>query len=365
MVPGSEPLVMTHIGIPLNEVEDLLLDSVAYRQASRILLPNQRDVRGRPLTPLHGGHVGLLCTAGMLNGVFGDGEDRHIAHWRSVKFTDHWEEEQEDGTKILHDRERFSHELTLVFADVCGSSSAHRVYRYPRATTTLHVTGRTKVNLISCNFCPSAAYCFMDAESPRTKGPQPREGTQMEGLDLEHVIERARGHDPEALGEIYRQNVRRVFGLCRHMLDSRERAEDATSEVFVKLQRSIESYDGSIPFARWLLRVAGNQCIDVLRRQRRRRQLIVEGENENTVLEAPSREPSPLGAVLSKEERVRVRNAIAGLPDNFRLPLVLRYYSELSYDEIARELGLEKNNVATLIFRAKQELRGKLTRGSK
>jgi RNA polymerase sigma-70 factor, ECF subfamily len=187
----------------------------------------------------------------------------------------------------------------------------------------------------------------------------------MEGLDLEHVIERAQGHDAEALGEIYRQYVRRVFGLCRHMLDSRERAEDATSEVFLKLQRSIESYDGSIPFARWLLRVAGNQCIDVLRRQRRRGQLIVEGENENTVLEAPSAEPSPLGAVMSKEERVRVRDAIAGLPDNFRLPLVLRYYSELSYDEIARELGLEKNNVATLIFRAKQELRRKLARGSK
>ena len=57
MVPGSEPLVMTHLGIPLDEVEDLLLDSAAYRQASRILLPKQRDVRGRPLTPLHGGHV--------------------------------------------------------------------------------------------------------------------------------------------------------------------------------------------------------------------------------------------------------------------------------------------------------------------
>src|SRR4029077_3204477 len=57
----------------------------------------------------------LLCTAGMLNGIFGEGENRHIAHWRSVKFTDHWEEEDEDGTKILHDRERFSHELTPVF----------------------------------------------------------------------------------------------------------------------------------------------------------------------------------------------------------------------------------------------------------
>ena len=117
-VPASGPVAVVHTGIPLDEVEDLLLESAAYRQASRVLLPKQRDVRGRPLTPLHGGHVGLLCTAGMLNGVFGEGEDRHIAHWRSVKFTDHWEEEEDgDGTRILHDRERFSHELTLVFAN--------------------------------------------------------------------------------------------------------------------------------------------------------------------------------------------------------------------------------------------------------
>jgi hypothetical protein len=116
-IPNSGPVTLTNLGIPLDEVEDLLPDSAAYRQASRLLLPQHRDVRGRPLTPLHGGHVGLLCTAGMLNGVFGEGEDRHIAHWRSVKFTDHWEEEEKDGTKILHDRERFSHELTLVFAN--------------------------------------------------------------------------------------------------------------------------------------------------------------------------------------------------------------------------------------------------------
>jgi hypothetical protein len=116
-VPASEPVVLTNMGIPLDEVEDLLPESAAYRQAGRVLLPKLNDVRGRPLTPLHGGHVGLLCTAGMLNGVFGEGQGRHIAHWRSLKFTDHWEEEEEDGTKILHDRERFSHELTLVFAN--------------------------------------------------------------------------------------------------------------------------------------------------------------------------------------------------------------------------------------------------------
>jgi hypothetical protein len=115
-VPASGVAMLTNSGIPLDDVEDLLLRSAAYRQCRRVLLHEHSSVRGRPLTPLHGGHVGLLCTAGLLNGVFGEGEQRHIAFWRSVKFVDHWEEQDGDAT-ILHDRERFSHELTLIFAD--------------------------------------------------------------------------------------------------------------------------------------------------------------------------------------------------------------------------------------------------------
>jgi len=207
----------------------------------------------------------------------------------------------------------------------------------------------------------------MDARRNKAKEPQPSLGKaeQMEELDLETVIERARSHDAEALGEIYRRYGRRVFGLCRYLLNSRESAEDATSEVFLKVQRSIESYDGSIPFAKWLARVAGNQCIDALRRRQRRRQLIVEGEDEGMVTEAVGPEPSPLGAVLSTEARAQVRDAIARLPKSYRVPLVLRYYSELSYNEIAQQLGLQKNYVAALIFRAKQELRRQLVPRSK
>jgi RNA polymerase sigma-70 factor, ECF subfamily len=206
----------------------------------------------------------------------------------------------------------------------------------------------------------------MDLKRNKAKGPQPREGRAepMEGEDLESVIERAQGHDAEALGEIHRRYLRRVFGLCRYMLDSRESAEDAASEVFLKLQGSIGSYDGSIPFPRWLLRVAGNQCIDVLRRRRRGQKVIVEAEDGATV-EATSSEPSPLGALINIEEKAQLQAAIARLPENHRVPLVLRYYSELSYDEIGQQLGLQKNNVAALIFRAKQELRRKLAHGSK
>jgi RNA polymerase sigma-70 factor (ECF subfamily) len=207
----------------------------------------------------------------------------------------------------------------------------------------------------------------MDAKRNMAKEPQPREGetSQMEGLGLESLIQRARGHDVEAMGEIYRRYVRRVFGLCRYMLNSRESAEDATSEVFLKLQRSIASYDGSIPFPRWLLRVAGNQCIDALRRRQRGQKVFMELEEGAAIIEPASSEPSPLGAFIRTQEKAQVRAAIERLEENHRVPLVLRYYGELSYDEIAQELGLERNNVAVLIFRAKQELRRRLAPRSK
>lgn len=207
----------------------------------------------------------------------------------------------------------------------------------------------------------------MDANRNMAKDPQPRggESKRMEGLGLESVIERAQSHDAEALAEIYRRYVKRVFGLCRYMLNSRESAEDATSEVFLKLQRSIVGYDGSIPFPRWLLRVAGNQCIDALRRRQRGLKVFVEVENGSAVIDAASSEPSPLGAVISTQERAQVRDTIARLPENYRVPLILRYYGELSYDEIAQELDLEKNYVAALIFRAKKELRRTLAPRSK
>ena len=112
--PPSGPVRLVHRGLPLDLIEDLLPKSSAYRQASAVLFAQQADVTGRPLTPLHGGHVGLLCTAGMLNGIFGDGEARHIAHWQSVKLVDKSEEE-EDGKTVIREKERFSNELTLVF----------------------------------------------------------------------------------------------------------------------------------------------------------------------------------------------------------------------------------------------------------
>ena len=115
-VPASAPASFIYQGLPLDEIEDKLLESSAYRQVKRILLREKATVHGRPLTPLHGGHVGLLCTAGMLNGVFGEGELRHIANWQSRKYTQTWQEEDE-GKNVHHTREYFAHECTLLWAN--------------------------------------------------------------------------------------------------------------------------------------------------------------------------------------------------------------------------------------------------------
>jgi hypothetical protein len=115
-VPPSPPAAFVYRGLPLDEIEDKLLESSAYRQVRRILLRERGQVHGRPLTPLHGGHVGLLCTAGMLNGVFGEGDLRHVANWQSRKYTSMWTEEN-DGNNVRHIREYFSHECALLWSN--------------------------------------------------------------------------------------------------------------------------------------------------------------------------------------------------------------------------------------------------------
>jgi hypothetical protein len=114
-VPVSGPAHLVCRGLPLDEIEDLLPQSAAYRQAGRILFAEPVSATGRPLTPLHAGHVGLLACSGLLNGIFGSGDQRHITFWQAVKVVDKTEEE-EDGVITVREKERFSNELTVVFS---------------------------------------------------------------------------------------------------------------------------------------------------------------------------------------------------------------------------------------------------------
>ena len=115
-IPASPPAKLEYRGLPLDQLEDLLVNSPAWRQAKRVTHARKPEFGGRPLTSLHQGHVALLCTSGMMNGCFGDGKHRHVAYWESVKVVDR-REDQEDGVTVIHERERFSQRLTLLYAD--------------------------------------------------------------------------------------------------------------------------------------------------------------------------------------------------------------------------------------------------------
>lgn len=116
VVPSTPAAHLTYRGLPLDQLEDLAMASSAWKKVLPFLLPKEETAVGRPIIPLHGGHVGLLSTAGLLNGVFGQGDDRHIARWRTVKYVTTFKVKDDDYTEV-HKQERFSNEVALVYED--------------------------------------------------------------------------------------------------------------------------------------------------------------------------------------------------------------------------------------------------------
>lgn len=183
----------------------------------------------------------------------------------------------------------------------------------------------------------------------------------MEGGSLEAVVREARSGKPEAFAGLYRLYGSRVRGLCRYLLGSAAAADDATSEVFLRVQRAMSTYDITVPFHRWLFSIASHYCIDQLRRGRLEQRLF-QPEDPEGPEPAATGGASPLAEVLAAEGRARIRAAIEELPAKYRSVLALRYYAGLDYNQMAAELGLTRAHVATLLFRAKKELRRVLER---
>jgi len=115
VVPPAEAVRLIHRGLPLDEIEDQLARSAAYRQARPVLFAEPANTQARPLTPLHGGHLALCAVGSLLDGIFGEGEDLHVSSWRLVKHIQQ-SEEQEDGVVTIREAEYFSSELTLVYS---------------------------------------------------------------------------------------------------------------------------------------------------------------------------------------------------------------------------------------------------------
>lgn len=183
---------------------------------------------------------------------------------------------------------------------------------------------------------------------------RPTSGVRVDEGAIRLHVERARKGEALALGELFDGLRPDVLRLCRRLLGPVD-AEDAANEVFLRAQGGLTGYDEAQPFRRWLLSVASHHCIDQLRRRSVEKRLFEPGESD--VEELAGRDPSALEAVVRSESQAAVQAALERLPERYRAPLVLRYFAELGYDAIGQELGLERAQVATLLFRGKQRLR--------
>jgi hypothetical protein len=144
-VPPSTPMPIVYRGLPLDQVGDVVVTSSTWKQVAPFLLPREEVQAGRPITPLHAGHVGVLCTAGLLNDVFGQGSERHIARWRMVKSVTVFEL-KENGFKEIHKRERFTNELALIHEDG-ANGTAGPTFIMNLEQTTKDLTWATVVGL--------------------------------------------------------------------------------------------------------------------------------------------------------------------------------------------------------------------------
>ncbi len=185
--------------------------------------------------------------------------------------------------------------------------------------------------------------------------PKAPEKTIFQGeAELADAIARARAGDAEAWGDLYRRYAPAIFRFCRRALPTREDAEDATVEIFMKLREKLGQYDPGRPFSSWLYKVAANHCWDLLRR-RHTRQDLETGDVATLPLE--SSDPGQLSRLIEEQTAGKLRAALAQLPPRARMVLTLRYYADFNYDEIAEALRLPREAVGVTLLRARHQLR--------
>lgn len=170
----------------------------------------------------------------------------------------------------------------------------------------------------------------------------------------EVLVERYRKGDRDAFAALVVRYQRPVFNAAWWVLKSAEDANDVAQNVFLKVAERIEDYDPQFRFFSWLYRIAVNESLNALRRHGREEPLDDEVDVPGPEAENPERR------LAEAELSGRLRNAMARLPTNDRTVLVLRHFSELSYQEIAQVLELDEKTVKSRLFEARQRLKGML-----
>lgn len=175
----------------------------------------------------------------------------------------------------------------------------------------------------------------------------------MQDFDLIDSVVEGNQKDFERLIKIYESNV---FRMSIGLLHNKEDAEEVTQDVFLKLYRSLSTFNKKSAFSTWLYRLTINTCINFIKKKKRKH--FWTGLSE--VFQLSSREASVEMRMIQTSENEIIKNAIDGLPHKQRLAFVLTKYEELPQKQVAAIMKLSEGAVEQLVSRAKNNLRKKL-----
>jgi RNA polymerase sigma-70 factor (ECF subfamily) len=167
-------------------------------------------------------------------------------------------------------------------------------------------------------------------------------------------LDRALNGDGEAFSNLLEQYQVPVYNLCYRMLGDPDEAEDAAQESFLRAYKGLRRYDRQRPFSTWLLSIAAHYCIDLMRRRR----YTVLSYDELPQLDPPDLNPGPETALILSESQQRVQSLLAALGPQDRAAVVMRYWYDLSYEEIGEALSMTVSAVKSRLHRARRELAG-------
>lgn len=185
----------------------------------------------------------------------------------------------------------------------------------------------------------------------------------IEKINDNELVDIVREKNPEYYEEIIGRYQGKLFAYLYRLIGEKEEAEDLLQDVFIKAFRNLKSYDTSRKFSSWIYRIAHNEAVNHIKRKSLKRFIPLESiTSTKDKLEASSPEENPQMSWIRKETSKEVDEAIKRLPLKYRQVLVLRYYSDKSYEEISEILDKPINTVGTLIKRAKNKLSAELVR---
>ena len=166
-------------------------------------------------------------------------------------------------------------------------------------------------------------------------------------------IEAARNGDKRAFSQLVDAYQRPVFNLTYRVLGNLEEAQDAAQESFLRAWSRLDQYDPAHKFSTWLFSIANHHCIDRLRRRKTTQVSI----DDNPVLQNLEVEtPRPDQQAMASEQSAELQALINQLDPDYRTPLVLLYWEDQSYEEIAATMGLTVSAVKSRLFRARQKV---------